>query len=280
MSEKEKTNMDSSTVAGFGDEWSRFDQKELSEVARHQIFDDYFAIFPWDELPDGAVGIDVGCGSGRWALLVAPRVHRLILADASEDALQVAKRNLSGIKNVEFKLASVEALPVAPNSLDFAYSLGVLHHVPDTAAAIRSVVEKLKPGAPFLLYLYYAFDNRGSLYRDLWKTSEFARHVVSRLPYGLRYWVSQFIAVTIYWPLARSAWLLDALRICPSSWPLSYYRDKPYYVMRTDALDRFGTQLEQRFTRAQIATMLEDAGCKEIRFSDSPPYWCAVGMRK
>ena len=43
--------------------------------------------------------------------------------------------------------------------------------------------------------------------------------------------------------------------------------------------DRFGTRLEQRFTRAQIRQMMEQAGFERITFSDSPPYWCADGYR-
>jgi len=61
--------------------------------------------------------------------------------------------------------------------------------------------------------------------------------------------------------------------------PLSYYRDKSLYVMRTDALDRFGTRLERRFTRSQIEQMMKNAGLKDIRFNDAPPYWCAVGIK-
>jgi hypothetical protein len=64
-----------------------------------------------------------------------------------------------------------------------------------------------------------------------------------------------------------------------ANFPLAYYRDRSFYVMRNDALDRFGTKLEQRFTRAEIERMLRDAGLERIRFSEAAPYWCAVGFR-
>jgi len=279
MAVKEKINIDDATVAGFGDEWSRFNQNGLSHEARAQIFDDYFSIFPWDALPQDAAGVDVGCGSGRWAAVVAPRVGQLLLVDASGDALAIARKNLADAPNVRFERASVGSLPLEDGSLDFAYSLGVLHHVPDTAAAIRSIAEKLKSGAPFLVYLYYSFDNRGVMYLGIWKVSDMVRRLVSRMPFGLRYWASQALALTIYWPLARTALLLDRIGMCPDGWPLAYYKDKPFYVLRTDALDRFGTRLEQRFSRAEIRSMLEGAGFKDIRFSERPPYWCAVGIK-
>lgn len=275
----EAGNVDRKTVDGFGDEWTRFQQDGLSTQARQQIFNDYFRIFPWQSLPPDAIGADMGCGSGRWAMEVAPRVGRLLLVDASHAALNVARKNLSGAANVDFHEASIGELPMADASLDFAYSLGVLHHMPDTFSAIRSIFGKLKPGAPFLVYLYYRFDNRGPLFRGLWWLSDAARRVVSRLPHAPRYVVSQIIAALVYYPLSRMAGLASKVGISSKGWPLSYYADKPFYVLRTDALDRFGTRLEQRFTRREIEDMLLKAGFVDVEFSDAAPYWCAVARK-
>jgi hypothetical protein len=67
--------------------------------------------------------------------------------------------------------------------------------------------------------------------------------------------------------------------VLPRTWPLGYYRHRAFYVMRTDAFDRFRTRLEQRFTRAQIADMVRAAGFGEIRFSENEPFWVAVTRR-
>src|SRR5207253_1388585 len=125
-----------------------------------QIFEEYFDIFPWQALPPDAVGFDAGCGSGRWARLVAPRVHRLYCFDASDEVVEVATEMLAEVPNCEVTLAAIDELPIADGSMDFGYSLGVLHHIPDTPAALRDCVRKLKPGAPFLVYLYHRFDER------------------------------------------------------------------------------------------------------------------------
>jgi ubiquinone/menaquinone biosynthesis C-methylase UbiE len=272
-------NRDARTVRGFGDEWTRFDQSGATQAELEELFASYFAIFPWDALPAGAEGFDLGCGSGRWARLVAPRVGKLHCIDASPDALAVAKRNLAGESNCAFYGASVDDMPLADKSMDFGYSLGVLHHVPDTAAGLRSCVRKLKMGAPFLVYLYYALDNRPRWFRGVWKASDVVRRGVSRAPMSVRYAISQMLAAGVYWPLARSARLLERAGVRVENLPLSSYRDLSFYVMRNDALDRFGTQLEQRFSRAQIATMMNDAGLEDVRFSDRAPFWCAVGTR-
>jgi SAM-dependent methyltransferase len=274
------SNLDHSTVEGFGDEWSRFDQSALDEDELRALFTKYFSIFDWNALPPGAEGFDAGCGSGRWARCVAPRVGTLHVVDASDRALAVARRTLAPCPNVVFHQASIGDLPLPQGAMDFGYSLGVLHHMPDTAAGLRACVSRLKPGAPFLLYLYYALDDKPAWYRLLWQASDRVRHVVSRLPMPARYAMSQAAAGLVYWPLARTAAAAERAGMNVGSFPLSFYRHQSFYTMRTDALDRFGTRLEQRFRREQIRDMMERAGLERIRFSEEAPFWCAVGYRR
>jgi SAM-dependent methyltransferase len=273
------SNVDIKTVDGFGDEWARFDQSDLGEDEHKDLFDNYFSIFPWDKLVDGSEGFDLGCGSGRWAMLVAPRVGKLHCIDPSV-ALDVAKRNLSKNSNCEFHKATVDAIPLKDSSMDFGYSLGVLHHVPNTEMGIVACVKKLKPGAPFLLYLYYDFENRPLWFRFVWRVSDIFRRIVSRLPHGLRYFASQIIALFVYYPIARLSKFIEILGGNASNFPLSSYRHLSFYTMRTDALDRFGTRLEQRFSRASIKSMMERSGLENVIFSNHEPYWCAIGYRK
>jgi hypothetical protein len=65
----------------------------------------------------------------------------------------------------------------------------------------------------------------------------------------------------------------------PGALPLAYYADKSFYVMRTDAYDRFCTRLEKRFKRSEIERMLSRAGFTDIKFSDKQPFWCAVALK-
>lgn len=272
-------NLDPDVVSDFGAEWSRFDQAGMGDEETQALFDRYFAVFHWDRLPAGAEGFDLGCGSGRWARLAARRVGTLHCIDPAEAALAVAREKLKDQPNARFHHAGVGAIPLDDGSMDFGYSLGVLHHVPDTAAGIASCVAKLKPGAPMLLYLYYALDGKPWLFRAIWQASDLVRQAVSALPRPLKFAVCQAIAALVYWPLARGAGLLEKLGMKVENLPLSDYRTLSFYSMRTDALDRFGTRLEQRFTRVQIEAMMRAAGLTDIRFSDQAPFWCAVGFK-
>jgi SAM-dependent methyltransferase len=274
---------DAATVRGFGREWSTFDQSALDDADLRLSFDEYLALFPWSDLPAGAQGVDIGCGAGRWARFVAPRVGHLLCVDASEEAVAVARRLLADMPNVEVRHGVAGALDVSPASLDFAYSLGVLHHTPNPETALRDCVAILKPGAPFLLYLYYAFDNRPRWYRWLWWVTDRVRRVISSLPFRPRYWATQVIATLVYWPLARAAKAaqnMGAPDRAVELMPLSFYRHKPYYVLRNDALDRFGTKVEHRFSRAEMQRLMERSGLTQIEFRNHPPYWVAVGRRQ
>lgn len=272
-------NVDPKTVRGFGEEWAAYDQTKLTGAGYEEVFQAYFGIFPFDELPAGAEGFDLGCGSGRWALEVAPRVGLLHCIDPSEAALNVARRRLAGLRNVRFHLASSDTIPLADASQDFGYSLGVLHHIPDTASALGDAVRKLKAGAPFLLYIYYAMENRPAWYRFLWRASEAGRKLIARAPFILRKGLTTLVACVVYWPLARTAAIAERLGTDVIHFPLTIYRRQSFYTMRTDALDRFGTRLEQRFSRDEIRAMMEAAGLADVTFSEQMPFWVAVGRR-
>ena len=271
-------NIDKNTVAGFGDEWTRFDQTGMSEQDSINFFNSYFSIFPWENISKNSIGFDLGCGSGRWAKHVAPRVKELHCIDPSV-AIDIARKNLQEHENCIFHKKDVDEMPLDDNSMDFGYSLGVLHHIPDTKLALKQCVRKIKPGSPMLIYLYYALENKPLWYSFLWRLSEFIRGFISKMPHGIRFILSQIMAIFVYWPLARLAKIAEIIGINSQNFPLSFYKNAKFYVMRTDALDRFGTQLEQRFTKKEIEMMMQESGLVNISFSKDEPYWCVVGFK-
>ena len=72
------------------------------------------------------------------------------------------------------------------------------------------------------------------------------------MPFSLRYFFSQLIAFFVYIPLSRFSLILDKMGLNEKYLeiiPLSFYRNRTIYTIRTDALDRFGTRLEKRFSK-------------------------------
>jgi len=271
-------NLARDTVESFGDEWEQF--SEFNDTELDQIGADYFDMLPEEIVGESTLALDVGCGSGRWTKLIAPKLGRVEAVDPSS-AVFVAQKNCRSLPNVRVSQASVANLPFAPGSFDLAFSLGVLHHVPDTAAGIRSCVNMVKPGGYFLVYLYYNLDNRGWVYRGLFGCVNAVRGIVSGLPSALKRAVCDLIALAVYWPMASLAGFVEAVagRAAAEKIPLNYYRNTRFHIMRNDSRDRFGTPLEQRFSKAQIHRMMEDAGLVDIKFSPKQPFWVALGKK-
>jgi len=236
-------------------------------------------MFPFEELSNDSEGFDMGCGSGRWAKFVANKVHLLNCIDPSEKALNVAKQNLSNFSNISYFNASVSDNILKENSQDFGYCLGVLHHIPNTLEGIKACAKLLKKDAPFLLYLYYNFENRSFFFKLIWRLSDFIRKIISSLSPKTKIFITSIIAYLIYYPLARSAFVSEKLGIDVSNFPLSDYRNKTFYFMKTDALDRFGTRLEKRFSKDEIQRMLKEAGFRDIRFSRNTPFWVSISRK-
>ena len=273
-------NIDETTVKSFGEEWKafhNFDDKELNRIG-----DEYFDIVTPAMSGADKIAADFGCGTGRWTKYFANRVGAIAAIDPS-DAIFTAGKVLEKTENTYLYKASIDNLPFPDDYFDFGFSLGVLHHIPDTKMAMNACIKKIKPGGYFLVYLYYNFDNRGKLFKFIYWLSNLIRLVVSKMPGTLKRFICNVLAVILYMPfviLCRVLRVLGVPERARQKIPLQIYEKASFYIIRNDALDRFGTPLEQRFTKAQITDMMSNAGLTDIHFSPNAPYWHAIGKKR
>ena len=176
--------------------------------------------------------------------------------------------------------STIQKMTIQDNSMDFGYSLGVLHHTKYPEINLEICVRKLKKNSPFLLYLYYSTSESPILYNYLWKVSNLLRFLISRLPFKIKNIVCDLLAIILYLPLAKIAKLFEFFNISIKYFPLSYYSDKPFYVMRNDSLDRFGTKVEKRYTKKEMIRLMENAGLTNIKFNSDKPFWTVIGYKK
>ena len=273
-------NIDAKTVSSFGEEWKAFHGFDVADLKR--IGDMYFDIVTPEMLNDQKTVIDIGCGSGRFIKYLNGRYKHIVGLDPSQ-AIFATDELLGANDKVELVRASTDNIPFPDNHFDFGYSLGVLHHIPDTRKALNDSVRKVRSGGYFLLYLYYKLENRPFYFKALYWLSNGIRLGVSKLPATLKRWVCNFLAVIFYMPfvlLCRFLRVIGVPERVRKHIPLQVYERQSFYVIRNDSLDRFGTPLEQRFSRKEINTMMEEAGLTDIVFSEKMPYWHVVGRKK
>ncbi len=285
MTEKPKDlNLDQKVIESFGHEWSSFD---YTESQGSDALDLQFAAYcsPLDlskfDSSKSLAG-DFGAGSGRWSSRLLDSFLMVYAIEPSNGANSVLMKKFEEETRVIVLKETVGSNSIPDASLDLGMSLGVLHHIPDTGIAIKDVSKKIKPGGYFLCYLYYKLDGKPLFYRAIFKTVDLTRRVISRLPQPLKRFVSSVIAGLIYWPLARFSKVLGKLGVSTSNIPLHHYANMPYVMLANDALDRFGTSLEQRFSKTEIEEMLirADFDLSTLVYSEAEPYWTFSVQKK
>jgi 2-polyprenyl-3-methyl-5-hydroxy-6-metoxy-1,4-benzoquinol methylase/uncharacterized protein YbaR (Trm112 family) len=131
----------------FGMQWNHFRQTQLDSFSGHSISADRFwKATGWKPADiDGQWILDVGCGAGRFAEVALNAGANLVALDYSS-AVDACYANLKHHPNLHVVQGDIYALPFAPESFSFVYSLGVLQHTPDVARAVAALPPMVRPG--------------------------------------------------------------------------------------------------------------------------------------
>ncbi len=165
------------TFESFGYEWNTFDDVRTEDAEFAQV---YFRDLDMASLA-GKVGLDAGCGKGRYTRFVAPHLAGLVALDGSS-AVEAAARNLAAFPGVVVVKADLRRPPVQPRSMDLVLCLGVLHHLADPRQGFRTLVGLLAPGGRILVYLY-SRPARAGAPRAALTAARWLRTVTVRLPH-------------------------------------------------------------------------------------------------
>jgi SAM-dependent methyltransferase len=259
------------TQESFGYEWTHFSDWRDSGPAN---FHDYFEGVDLRSLRGCAV-LDAGCGMGRHARQIAPFAGRVVAIDFSR-AIDQAARNVSDMPNVDCVQADLLALPLADDSFDFVYSLGVLHHLEETERALKSLVGKVRPGGRLQIYLYW---KRYGWAGRVLSVVTLARRVTTRLPLGLLKALCWVLSLGLYSGVVVPYRVLTAMGVrAHESWPLFVYAKYPFNVLYNDQFDRFSAPLEKRYSRHEVKALLESAGLRDVQVR--PCFgWVARGIK-
>jgi len=190
------------TAEGFGWQWTHFVQedKRYSEQflgwikpVRPEFFVD-------------KVVLEGGCGKGRHTQLAANWGAKDIIGIDLSIAVETAYAATRQLPNVHIIQADIYSLPF-PRCFDYAFSVGVLHHLPNPKRGFESLASKVKPGGHISAWVYGAENNE---WITRWVnpvrnklTSRMDRHVLlqlSKIPAGTIYLATKLI----YGPLNRS----------------------------------------------------------------------------
>jgi SAM-dependent methyltransferase len=211
----------------------------------------------------GRLVLDVGCGMGRYADVVSRWGARVVAVDLSV-AVEAAARNLANRPNVTVIQADALALPFAPESFDYIYCLGVLHHTPKCEEAFKALPRLLKPGGGIAVWLYSAYNpwyRMSDLYRKL------TRHMPVRLLYNLCYF-----AVPLYHvhaTLNKIPWVgRHASGALAYLLPMSFEPDAQWRWL--DTFDWYSPHFQSKHTYEEVFRWFEDCGLEHVHAGEVP----------
>jgi SAM-dependent methyltransferase len=263
------------TRESFGYQWTVFSQMV---VDFRENFLQYIAPVDTSFFP-GRVGLDVGCGFGRHIYNAAKFGAEMVGLDISE-AIESTRVNTEGLPNVHLVQADVYDMPFRPGVFDFAYSIGVLHHLPEPERAFQCVVRLVKPGGSVFIWVY----SNSRRYVNF--ALESVRAVTTRSPKKLQQLLS-LIGASIDWAAFivpyRVASKLPAIgpvvnRVAPKR--LRVYGEYPFQVVYADWFDRLAAPIRFYYDADAMRSWLDRASLGHTAISPTGLFgWRAYGER-
>jgi SAM-dependent methyltransferase/uncharacterized protein YbaR (Trm112 family) len=243
------------TIRSYSYQWRKF----------KQMFPHWESIFvdlirPLDRsFFKGRVGLDGGCGFGRSIYYAASFGAEMIGLDLSE-AIEAARENTAHLPNVHLVQGDIFHPPVRRRSLDFVYSFGVLHHLPDPRGGFLSLSRLLKPGAPMFVWVYL----RGRGRQIPFFTA--MRAVSTRLPLRLLNVVCLGLAVAQWtaFIVPRKALAAAGAEQMARRVPFSFYADYPFRSLHTDWFDGLSVPLVNYYKPHEIAEWYRAGGFERV----------------
>jgi len=142
------------TAAQFGWQWTHFTQAD--ERYAEQFLGWIAPVTP--EFFEGKVVLEGGCGKGRHTQLAASWGARDVIGIDLSAAVESAFAATRAIPNAHVVQADIYHLPF-PRVFDYAFSVGVLHHLPDPRGGFKSLAAKVKAGGNLSAWVYGAENN-------------------------------------------------------------------------------------------------------------------------
>lgn len=228
-------------------------------------FDDIQEIIP-NSIINGKIGIDIGSGHGRdtYRMASVDPLVKIISLDIS-DGIYKAKERASILKNVHFVKGSVLDIPVKENTFDFAYSFGVLHHIPNPDMGVKEIARVMKEGAYLYLYLYEDHSQNHIKYIAI-KIITILRKVTIKIPHKLAYAISYLFSPLIVILFSYPAGILRKCKITRKiSNGIPFNFGTHPFSLAPDVYDRFSAPIEHRFNRKAVFDLLNKNNFANIK---------------
>ena len=244
-------------ASSFGRQWHWFRKVQIDSMSGTDESERMLAATTgWSgEDYRGRLVLDAGVGAGRFAEIVSNKGGDVVGVDLSQ-AIDAAYENIGSRPNVHLVQADIFAMPFRDGTFDMAYSVGVLHHTPDPAAAFARVAAAVRQGGALAVYLY-------ARYGPSHRFSDMIRVLTTRLPFPVLRALSA-LAVPAYY-LYRVPVLGKVLAVvCP----ISLHQDWRWRWL--DTFDWYSPRYQWKLLYPEVVRWFRTNGFRHVELFDGP----------
>jgi SAM-dependent methyltransferase len=247
--------MEARTADAFGYEWTNY--SELAARYRQQFLDWIRPVTP-EFFKDKAV-LEGGCGKGRHTAVVASAGARAVVALDLSAAVDAAFANTRHLPNAHIVQGDLTRPPVK-RVFDHAFSVGVLHHLPDPELGFHALVSRLRPGGAISAWVYGREGNGWIVHI----VSPVRERVTSKMPHALLDAISALLTVPLF---LATRLLYGPLRGrgLPYGPYLSYIAPFPFREQRSIVFDHLVAPVAYYLRQQEFADWFQRAGLVDVR---------------
>jgi SAM-dependent methyltransferase len=274
ISVKEKKSRDilERTRKSFGYQWREF--KKISDEDENHFLNYIHPVEP--SFFEGKVGLDAACGFGRHLYFSGRYGAKLAVGMDFSDAIISSKENTEELPNVRTVRGSAYEVPFRPESFDYIYCIGALHHMPDPEGAFNELLKYLKPGGSIFIWVYSK--TRGRLNAIL----ESARSLTTKMPYGPLKAVCLMVALLDFGffilPYRLLKWFPFIDRLTPKR--IKLYARFPFHTCYADWFDRLSAPIRFYYNREDMEGWAGRACLESVEISPTDLYgWRLYGCK-
>ena len=246
----------------------------------HSKIDDYWGslkmlkdiVNPFDlNLVKNKIICEMGIGSGRILKNLIKLSPKKIYAVEPSEAIEIAKKN-NEYSEVEILFKKISGKMINfKNEIDYIFSIGVIHHIPDAEIVCKKVYESLKPKGKFVIWLYGKEGNELYLFifNHLRKITRFMPDKFLNLfSFFLNLFLSIYIFFCKYLNLPLKNYMINVLKKCT-------FEKRKYIIF-----DQLNPSYSKYYTKQDVETLLTKSGFKKIEIFSRHQYsWTAIAEK-
>ncbi|MDI7258317.1 MAG: class I SAM-dependent methyltransferase [Thermodesulfobacteriota bacterium] len=262
-------NAEDQTIKDFGKQWLRYSDNE-GYYGSLELFSDILSPFLKTEDLKNCKVAEIGSGAGRIVNMLLESGVQHVVAVEPSDAFAVLVRNIRNSERATCLKMTGDQLP-AYGDLDYIFSIGVLHHIPDPKPVVEAAFRALRPGGQFFVWLYGIEGNE--LYLALIQP---LRVLTRRLPHLA---LSSLVWL-VYYPLNLYTRLCHRFPLPLKEYLLSILEKMSPEKQRLIIYDQLNPAYAKYYTRQEAIKLLEDGRFVNVRVHHRHGYsWTVIGTK-